>query len=450
MRTYYLRSFGCQMSEHDAERLRHLLEAEGLAPVGEPEAADVLVYNTCTVRESADERLAGHLSGAGRLKREDPGRVVLVTGCLPQAEGAALFARFPFVDGILGPQNVHRLPELLEAAVACAAPGCAETPPGRPAFVADGPHMSGALPGRRARPFQAWVQVMSGCTNFCSYCIVPYVRGPERSRQPEAIEAEARDLVADGVREVTLLGQNVNAYGRDLHGGGEAGSGGEALDFPALLARLDGVHGLDRLRFVTSHPKDLSERLIAAVAELPSVCEHVHLPLQSGSDRILEAMRRGYTAEAFLGLVRRLRAAVPDVSVTTDLIAGFPGETEDDFAATLAAVEEAAFDAAFTFVYSPRRGTAAADLPGQVPEGVRRERVARLVEVTQGLALAAHRRWIGRRVEVLVEGPSRHAGGVRGRTRQHVTVNFGGAAAAGTIVEVEITGATSTTLAGRR
>jgi len=463
MRTYYLRSFGCQMNEHDAERLRHLLEAEGLAPVSEPEAADVLVYNTCTVRESADERLAGHLSGAGRLKREHPGRVVLVTGCLPQAEGAAFFARFPFVDGILGPQNVHRLPELLEAAVtrtvpgdavmrpsdAETAPSDAEAPSGRPAFVDDGPHMSGELPGRRARPFQAWVQVMSGCTNFCSYCIVPYVRGPERSRRPEAIAAEVRDLVADGVREVTLLGQNVNAYGRDLRGAGEAG-GGEAVDFPALLARLNGVDGLARLRFVTSHPRDLSERLIAAVAELPCVCEHVHLPLQSGSDRILAAMRRGYTAEGFLGLVRRLRAAVPDVSVTTDLIAGFPGETEDDFAATLAAVEEAAFDGAFTFVYSPRRGTAAAELPGQVPEDVRRERVARLVEVTQRLALASHRRWVGRRVEVLVEGPSRHAGGVRGRTRQHVTVNFGGAAPAGTIAEVEITGATSTTLAGRR
>ncbi|RPI27854.1 MAG: radical SAM protein, partial [Actinomycetota bacterium] len=206
MRTYYLRSFGCQMNEHDAERLRHLLEAEGLAPVGEPEAADVLVYNTCTVRESADERLAGHLSGAARLKREDPGRVVLVTGCLPQAEGAAFFERFPFVDGILGPQNVHRLPELLEAAVA-------RTAPVGLAFVEDGPHMSGELPGRRRRPFQAWVQVMSGCTNFCSYCIVPYVRGPERSRRPEAIAAEVRDLVAEGVREVTLLGQNVNAYG---------------------------------------------------------------------------------------------------------------------------------------------------------------------------------------------------------------------------------------------
>ena len=217
MKTYHVRSFGCQMNEHDAERLRRLLEAEGLTPVAEPEAADVLVYNTCTVRESADERLAGHLGAAARLKREDPGRIVLVTGCLPQAEGEAFFARFPHVDGILGPQNVHRLPELLHAAVARAgrgegrgeagAPGSAA--PVRPAFVEDGPHMSGDLPGRRRRPFQAWVQVMSGCTNFCTYCIVPFVRGPERSRPAEAIEAEVRDLVADGVREVTLLGQNV-------------------------------------------------------------------------------------------------------------------------------------------------------------------------------------------------------------------------------------------------
>ncbi len=252
-------------------------------------------------------------------------------------------------------------------------------------------------------------------------------------------------------REVTLLGQNVNAYGRDLRDAGEAGGGGEAVDFPALLARLDGVEGLDRLRFVTSHPKDLSERLIAAVAELPSVCEHVHLPLQSGSDRILGAMRRGYTAEGFLELVRRLRAAVPDVSVTTDLIAGFPGETEDDFAATLAAVEEAAFDAAFTFVYSPRaryrRRRAARPGARRRPP---RACGAAWSRRPSASALAAHRRWVGRRVEVLVEGPSRHEGGVRGRTRQHVTVNFGGAAAAGTIVEVEITGATSTTLAGRR
>lgn len=443
MRTYYLRTFGCQMNEHDAERIRHALEAEGLAPAREPHEADVLVYNTCTVRRSADERLAGHLSLAARLKREDPGRIVLVTGCLPQAEREGLFERFPFVDGALGPQNLHRLPELLRAAAEPA--GRAGGTPGRPGFFEDGPVLSGGLPARRARPHQAWVQVMSGCTNYCAYCVVPYVRGPERSRPADEIVAEVAALVADGVREVTLLGQNVNAYGRDLG----AADGPAAPTFAALLRRLDGETGVSRLRFVTSHPKDLSDELVAAVAELSSVCEHVHLPLQSGSDRILAAMNRGYTVERYLERVAALRAAVPEVAITTDLIAGFPGETEDDLEATLAAVDAARFDGAFTFVFSPRRGTAAAELPDQVPETVRRERVERLIARTQELALAAHQGWVGRCAEVLVEGPSRRGATLRGRTRQNVTVDFSGRTEPGAIVEVEITAATSTTLRGR-
>jgi tRNA-2-methylthio-N6-dimethylallyladenosine synthase len=424
------------MNEHDAERIRALLEAEGLERADEPDDADVLVYNTCTVRKSADDRLAGHLGTAARLKREDPARVVLVTGCLPQAEQAGFFARFPFVDGALGPQNLHRLPELLAAAVEPAA-----IPAG---FFEDGPHLSGGLDARRERPFQAWVQVMSGCTNYCSYCIVPYVRGPERSRSIHEIVAEAEALVADGVREVTLLGQNVNAYGLDLRRGGEA----QASSFAGLLARLDGVPGLERIRFMTSHPKDLGDDLIAAVAGLQSVCEHVHLPAQAGSDRVLAAMGRGYTASQYLGRVAALRAAVPDVSITTDLIAGFPGETEDDFEQTLSLVREASFDAAFTFVYSPRPGTAAADLADQVPPEVRRERVERLIELTQRQALAARRAWVGRRAEVLVEGMSRDGQLHRGRTRQNVTVNVAGAVEAGAIVTVEVTAATSTTLRG--
>jgi tRNA-2-methylthio-N6-dimethylallyladenosine synthase len=435
---YYLRSFGCQMNEHDAERIRALLEAEGLERADDPDGADVLVYNTCTVRKSADDRLAGHLGTAARLKREDPSRVVLVTGCLPQAEQAGFFARFPFVDGALGPQNLHRLPELLQAAVEPAG----ESPA---VFFEDGPYLSGNLPARRERPYQAWVQVMSGCTNFCSYCIVPHVRGPERSRDLGELTAEVEGLVADGVREITLLGQNVNAYGRDLWRRGEAG----APTFAGLLTRLDAVQGLDRIRFLTSHPKDLGDDLVAAVAELPSVCEHVHLPAQAGSDRILRAMRRGYTAAAYLERVRALRAAVPDVSITTDLIAGFPGETEEDFALTLDLVREARFDAAFTFVYSPRPGTRAAELPDQVPEEVRTERVERLIDVTQELALASRRAWVGRRAEVLVEGVSRDGRLHRGRTRQNVTVNIAGAVQPGAIVTVEITAATSTTLRGK-
>lgn len=434
-RAYYLRSFGCQMNEHDAERIRALLEGRGLHAVGEPADAGVLVYNTCTVRRSADERLAGHLGEAARLKREDPSRVVLITGCLPQAEKEALFARFPFVDGALGPQNLRRLPELLDAADG----------PSPAGFFEDGPHLSGELAGRRERPFQAWVQIMSGCTNWCSYCIVPAVRGPERSRPPEDIVREVGDLVADGVREVTLLGQNVNAYGLDLPCAGS----GRRPDFTGLLRELDAVPGLARLRFMTSHPKDMTSELVAAVAELPAVCEHVHLPLQSGSDAVLRSMRRGYTASRYLGLVRDLRAAVPDVSITTDLIAGFPGETERDFEETTRVAQEAAFDGAFTFVFSPRDGTRAAGLAGQLPERVKRERVERLIALSQDLALAANRRWVGRTAEVLVEGASRRGTLLRGRTRRNVTVNFSGAADAGAIVNVEVTDATSTTLRGR-
>jgi len=434
---YYLRSFGCQMNEHDAERIRALLEAQGLERADAPDGADVLVYNTCTVRKSADDRLAGHLGTAARLKREKPSRVVLVTGCLPQAEQAGFFKRFPFVDGALGPQNLHRLPELLRAAEEPAEAG----PTG---YFEDGPHFSGSLGARRERPFQAWMQVMSGCTNFCSYCIVPHVRGPERSRAAGDLVAEAEALVADGVREVTLLGQNVNAYGRDLRREGEAGAPG----FADLLARLDVVAGLERIRFMTSHPRDLGDELVSAIAQLPSVCEHVHLPAQAGSDRVLAAMRREYTAARYLERVHALRAAVPDVSITTDLIAGFPGETEDDFEQTLSLVREAAFDGAFTFVFSPRHGTAAAELPDQVPPDVRRERVERLIALTQQQALASRQAWVGRRAEVLVEGPSRDGSRQRGRTRQNVTVNLSGAVEAGAIVLVEVTGATSTTLRG--
>jgi len=440
MRTYYLRSFGCQMNEHDAERIRYALESGGLAPVDEPDEADVLVYNTCTVRKSADDRLAGHLSGAARLKRERPDRIVLVTGCLPQAEQRDFFGRFPFVDGALGPQNLHRLPELLQAAVQPAEPDA-----GPPGFFDDGPALSGELPSRRERPYQAWVQIMSGCTNYCSYCIVPAVRGPERSRPAEDVRAEVRDLAVSGVREVTLLGQNVNAYGLDLRRAGDAA----AADFPALLRALDDTPGLARVRFMTSHPQDLSDDLVRALAELPTACEHVHLPAQSGSDAVLGAMNRGYTADQYLERVRALRREVPGVSITTDLIAGFPGETDEDFEDTIALVRAAEFDAAFTFVFSPRRGTAAAELDGQLADDVKRDRVERLVALTQEQALASRRRWVGRATEVLIEGASRDGKLLRGRTRQNVTVNVEGRADPGAIVTVHVTGATSATLRGR-
>jgi tRNA-2-methylthio-N6-dimethylallyladenosine synthase len=429
MRTYFLRSFGCQMNDHDAERIRALLEDDGLKRVESVDDADVLVYNTCTVRRSADDRLAGHLGEAARVKALDPRRLVVVAGCLPQVEREALFERFPFVDVALGPQHLRELPAALAA--------------GRQRGYFDGEGaLSGELPAHRERPFQAWVQIIAGCTNACAYCIVPTARGPERSRAPEAVLAEVLALVADGVLEVTLLGQNVNAFGNDLRGPGRP-------TFAGLLGSLDAIEGLRRVRFTTSHPRDLSDELVEAIASLPTVCEHIHLPAQSGSDRILAAMGRGYTRDWYLGRVQALRAAVPDIAVTTDLMVGFPGETDDDFDDTLRLVEAAGFDAAFTFVYSARPGTVAATMPEPVAAKVALERVGRLVAATQAQSLRRRSATVGSTVEVLVEGESRHGGQTRGRNRQNVTVNFAGAAKPGELVPVQVTGATSTTLRGR-
>lgn len=431
MRTYYLRSFGCQMNDHDAERIRALLEAEGLVRVGKPGQADVIVYNTCTVRRSADERFFGHLGEAARLKKSHPERLVLVCGCLAQAEGVDFLGAHPFVDIALGPHNIHRLTEVLRLGLR-----------GR-GYFEQTDLFSGDLPTYRERPFQAWIQVMSGCANACTYCIVPKVRGPGRSRPIKSIVEEARGLVSDGVVEATLLGQNVNAFGADL--GGRA----NRSRFAALLRRLDSIDGLSRIRFTTSHPSDLSDDLVEAMAALSSVCEHLHLPAQSGSDRILRAMGRGYTIGEYLERVAAVRQAIPDIAITTDLMVGFPGETEAEFEATLALVADVGFDASFTFVFSPRPGTVAAELPGQVPAELARERIKRLVTTTQGGALRQREAMVGKRVEVLVEGPGRHGEVVRGRNRQNVTVNFDGDARPGQLVWVMIESATSTTLRGR-
>jgi tRNA-2-methylthio-N6-dimethylallyladenosine synthase len=446
--TYYLRSFGCQMNEHDAERIRAAVEGLGLTSVPEPLDADVLIYNTCTVRHSADERLAGHLSLAGRLKSDDPSRLVVLTGCLPQAARSEIFTRFPYVDLAIGPQALPRLAGELHSLLAQrnGANDVAWSTGGRGCFDDTGT-LSAELPGLRMQPFRAWVQVMSGCTNFCTYCIVPHVRGPERSRPPEAVEREVRALTADGVLEVTLLGQNVNAYALDLPAAERRRYGREAT-FAGLLRRLEGIEDLRRIRFMTSHPRDLSDDLIAAMAELPSVCEHLHLPIQSGSDAVLAAMKRAYTASWYLERAAALRAAVPGVALTTDIIVGFPGETESDYRATLDIVREAAFDAAFTFVYSPRSGTAAAELPDQVPDEIKRERVRELIALTQRQSLERHSLSVGETHEVLVEGRSRHGDLRRGRDRQNVTVNFTGRAEPGQILPVRITAASSTTLKG--
>jgi len=434
--TFYLRTFGCQMNEHDSERIAGVLDGMGLQPVASPEEGDLLVYNTCSIREKADTRLAGHLGEARRLKGRHRDRLVVVAGCLAQSRQQDFFTDFPFVDVLVGPQSLHELPLLVRERL--------ETGRQTGSFAARSERFSAELPRVRRDGPLAWVQIMTGCTNYCSYCIVPYVRGPEASRRAEDILAEVRGLVARGVREVTLLGQNVNAYGTET--GSEAGD-----HFPELLQRLAAVEGLARLRFMTSHPRDVSPGLISALAALEPVCEHLHLPVQSGSDRILTAMRRGYSRADYLRLVARLRAAVPGLALTTDLIVGFPGETEEDFAATLSLVEECRFEAAFTFVYSPRMQTAAAQLPGRLEPAVAEERMRRLIDLVQRLARERNTALVGHEVEVLVEGPSRQRGTeAMGRTRSFKTVNFGGPALPGELVSVEVEAATSTSLRGRR
>ncbi len=434
--TYYLRSFGCQMNDHDAERIAGVLEGMGMCRVASPEEGDILVFNTCSIREKADTRLAGHLSLAGRLKKEDPGKLISVTGCLAQSRREGFFADFPFVDVLVGPQSLHELPGLLEERLASGRRSSA--------FAETTSSWSADLPRVRVDGPLAWVQIVAGCSNFCSYCIVPHVRGPEASRPAEAIVREVEGLVAAGVREVTLLGQNVNAYGA------EPGYVGD-ISFPMLLEKVCSVPGVERVRFMTSHPKDVSADLIRMLAEPNQVCEHLHLPVQSGSDRILSAMRRGYGRKAYLDLVRRLRHEVPTLSLTTDLIVAFPGESEEDFEDTLTLVEECAFDAAYTFIYSPRPGTTAAALPGRLPAGLAEDRLKRLVAVVQGQALEANQALIGRRMSVLVERPSRQDPKVMmGRTRGHKPVNFAGHARSGELVDVEVLEATSTSLRGRQ
>jgi tRNA-2-methylthio-N6-dimethylallyladenosine synthase len=434
MRRYHVTTFGCQMNAHDSERIKGMLEELGLGEAASPEQADVMVFNTCTIREKPDQRLAAHLAQARALKAQEPERVIAVGGCYAEAQRERLFDLYPFVDVAFGPGSIAHLGDWLGAGGLGVERGSFGTGEER-AFAA-------LLPTLRERAFQAWVQVSMGCNSRCAYCIVPAVRGKERSRRPGEIVAEVERLAGEGVREITLLGQNVNSWGRDL-------APHLLTDFGELLRAVDGIDGIERIRFTSPHPKDFREPVVKAMAECDAVCEHAHLPAQSGSTRILKAMRRTYSRERYLGLVERLRAAIPDLALTTDLIVGFPGETEAEFGETVTLVEEVGFDGAFTFVFSPRAGTEAAAMADQVHEEVKRDRIERLVEVVQRVAAERNRGRVGRVEEVLVEGPSRTDPSLlRGRTRRNTTVNFAGKARAGELVEVVIETATSTTLRG--
>jgi tRNA-2-methylthio-N6-dimethylallyladenosine synthase len=421
------------MNAHDSERIKGMLEDLGLGEATSQEEADVLVFNTCTIREKPDQRLAAHLGNAKMMKRVDPDRVIAVGGCYAEAQRERIFEVYPFVDVAFGPGSISHLGEWIGA-------GGFGVPRGR--FGLDDRAFAAELPTHRERRFQAWVQVSMGCNSKCAYCIVPAVRGREQSRRPGGIVTEVTQLADQGVKEITLLGQNVNSWGRDLLP--EINT-----EFGELLRACDAVHGIERIRFTSPHPKDFRDPVIAAIAECDSVCEQVHLPLQSGSSRVLKRMRRTYDRARYLALVDKLRAAIPDLAFGTDIIVGFPGETEADFEETLAVVEEVGYDSAYTFVFSPRRGTEAATMPDQVADEVKRDRIERLVDVVQRIAAEKNAARVGLTEEVLVEGPSRTDRTLlRGRTRRNTTVNFAGDAQPGDLVRVRLEAATSTTLRG--
>src|SRR5258708_1329829 len=431
---YHLTTFGCKVEEEGSEGMKGMLESVGYREAPARADAELILFNACSIREAADSRFLTHLGEARKLKRERPEVVVGVGGCWAQSLKEEVFERFPFVDVAFGPGQVHMLAQFLTS----------DSLSAQGYFEFEG--FTGHLPARRARPVQGWLQISVGCNCACSYCIVPSTRGREVSRPTQELVTEVEAMAADGVREVTLLGQNVNSYGRDLP---RAADGGRA-SFSALLRALDAIDGIERIRYTSPHPKDMREDVIRAHTELAAVCEHIHLPLQSGSSRILKAMRRTYDRSRYLDRVAMIREHLPDVALSTDIIVGFPGETDDDFEQTLEVVEQVGYDSAFTFIFSPRRGTEAATISeGVVPHAVKAERMERLVELVQRQARARAQRFVGRTLEVLVEGTSRNdPDRLRGRTTHNKVVNFTGLAAPGELTEVRIDAATSQTLAG--
>ncbi|HEY7659691.1 MAG TPA: tRNA (N6-isopentenyl adenosine(37)-C2)-methylthiotransferase MiaB [Actinomycetota bacterium] len=424
---FLLRTFGCQMNEHDSERIAGLLTSDGYVATEEASRADVVVFNTCAIRENADNRLYGNLGHLRPLKQANPRMRIVVAGCLAQKDGGTILERAPWVDVVVG---THALPDLLDLVRR------SETEGAQMDVREYTELFPSALPARRSVAHHAWVSIAVGCDNACTFCIVPLVRGAQRSRAIGDVLAEVQGLARSGVVEVTLLGQNVNTYGRDLT---VPGSSRRPL-FADLLRAVNEVEGIRRIRFTSPHPHDFTPDVIDAMASSANVCEHIHFPLQSGSDRVLHAMRRSYRRERYLGWLERIRAAIPEVAVSTDIIVGFPGETEEDFADTLDVVERARFDQAYTFQYSPRPGTRAALMDEQVPKGVVQERFERLVALQESIALERMQAQVGRTFEVLVEGPGRK-GGVQGRTRTNRLVHLDGEPEPGTFLDARIVSA---------
>jgi tRNA-2-methylthio-N6-dimethylallyladenosine synthase len=406
----FIRTLGCQMNEHDSEIILGMLQHAGYEQVDNLLAAQLILYNTCAVRENPERKLYGQMNMLRSLKELNPEVILGICGCMMQqpSESQRIATAFEHVDLVFGTHNLHRLPELLRRVEA--GERVIEV------WEQPGPVIEG-LPMQRASALKAYITIMYGCNQFCTYCIVPYVRGKERSRHPRVILMEAGQAIAEGCKEITLLGQNVNAYGCDLGG---------QTSFADLLRQMDTLPGVERIRFTSPHPKYMGSDVISAIGECKSVCEHVHLPVQAGSDRTLRRMGRRYTRAEYIDLVEKMRAAIPGLALSTDLIVGFPGETESDFSETLSLVEEIGFDSAFMFIYSPRKGTPSTRLSGEISDGVKRERINRLIELQNKISLAKNSALLGQHMEVLVDSIGKEPGAMAGRTRTNKLVVFPG------------------------
>jgi len=432
MKSFHIITFGCQMNEHDSERMAGILKGQEYVQTNDAATADVIILNTCSIREKAEQKFYSELGRLRSLKQERPDLTIAVAGCIAQQEGKNILSRAPYVDMIFGPSDVAKVSELQRLAKTWSNPLIE--------INGDPDYHRKQIPTLRADRLKAWVSIMYGCDNFCTYCIVPYLRGRERSRPPADVVSEVRELAEQGYKEVTLLGQNVNSYGRGGH---------DPVDFPGLLALVNDVPGIERIRFVTSHPRDLSAELIVALRDLPKVCESIHLPVQSGADPILTAMNRKYTRADYWDRIQRLRAAVPLIALTSDIIVGFPGETEQDFSQTLQMLREVEYDSVFAFKYSKRPGTVALKLSGHIPDDVKEARLAQVLDLQKEISRRKNAAVVGMTLEVLVDGNSRKGGKLTGRTRGNKAVNFDGPnSLIGKLVMVRITDAGDSSLSG--
>ena len=438
-KTFHITTFGCQMNEHDSETLAGMLIEKGYVPATERKDANIVIFNTCSIRENADKRFFGTLGQLKRRKTEQRENfTVCVCGCMMQQQHIidTIKAKYPWVDVIFGTHNLHQLPELLD--------NLYREKHKQLAIWEEGGEIVEGLPAKRLFKHKAFVNIMYGCNNFCTYCIVPYTRGRERSRAAEDILKEVQALAADGVKEITLLGQNVNSYK------GISRENSEKTDFTDLIYMLSEVDGIERIRFMTSHPKDISDKLIAAYGKCEKLCHYIHLPVQAGSSKVLKEMNRHYTREDYLEIVRKLRKVDPDIAISTDIIVGFPGETEEEFEETLTLCEEVRYDSAFTFLYSVRKGTPAEKFENQIPEEIKHERFNRLVDVINRISAEKNAEYVGRIEKVLVDGPSKNNSKTYGgRTESFKLVNFRGTPdMIGQVIDVLITGANTFSLEG--